>query len=429
MSTLANTTPPTVAVSPSRVRHAVVAVCMQILIGVVYSWSVFRAPLAQLHGWSKAQTVAPYRVSLLMVSAGMVIAGLWQDRRGARIVASTGGVMLAVGCVLAIFFGDTVLGLALTYGLLVGLGGGFAYVTPIANLVKWFPDKRGMMVGLAVMGNGLSPLFWAPFIEALIGKDPSRFHQTIPRAFLIMAGIFVVGVIGLAQLYRLPPPGWTPAGWTPPQWHLTFRDISTREMLTTWHFYALWVAYFLGTSVGLTAIGQASTLFQEVSRAGTLISGGVALGIMGVFNGAGRLSWGTVSDRFGRKGALLAMSVVSAIACLAFLRTVSGPLDVLAGLCLAAFAYGGILALMPALTADYFGPKYVGGNYGMLFSAWGLCGFVVPGYFEGILDRARATGNLAAGYQEVYWKLAVAALIVAVMALFLRPPATAPGRR
>jgi OFA family oxalate/formate antiporter-like MFS transporter len=399
---------------------------MQILIGVVYSWSVFRAPLSQLHGWSKTQTVAPYRVSLLMVSVGMIIAGLWQDRKGPRIVATIGGVMLGLGAALAATLGTSVSGLVWTYGLLVGLGGGFCYVTPIANLVKWFPDKRGAMVGLAVMGNGLSPLFWAPFIEALIGKDATRFHETIPRAFLMMSAIFLVGVLGLAQLYRTPPPGWRPAGWTPPPSQHTGRDISTREMLTTWQFYALWVLYFMGISVGLTAIGQASPLFQEVAKSGALISGGVALGIMGVFNGAGRLSWGAVSDRFGRKTSLIAMSLVSSIACIVFLRTATGPWDVLAGLCLAAFAYGGILALMPALTADYFGPKYVGGNYGLLFSAWGLCGFVVPGYFEAILDRAREAGNLPGGYQEVYLKLAVIAAAVAVMTTVLRPPRRSP---
>jgi OFA family oxalate/formate antiporter-like MFS transporter len=193
-------------------------------------------------------------------------------------------------------------------------------------------------------------------------------------------------------------------------------------MLTTWQFYALWVLYFMGISVGLTAIGQASPLFQEVSKAGTLISGGVALGIMGAFNGGGRLSWGAVSDRFGRKFSLIAMSLLSATACMVFLRTASGPWDVLAGLCLAAFAYGGILALMPALTADYFGPRYVGGNYGLLFSAWGLCGFLVPGYFEAILDRARAAGNLPGGYQEVYLKLAVIAAAVAALTMLLRSP-------
>jgi len=193
-------------------------------------------------------------------------------------------------------------------------------------------------------------------------------------------------------------------------------------MLATWQFYALWMIFFLGASVGLTAIGQASLLIQEVAHASAPITAGVAVGIMGLFNGAGRLGWGAVSDHLGRKTALLAMSSVSVIACLAFLRTASGFWDVIIGLCLAASSYGGYLALMPSLTADYYGQSSIGGNYGLVFSAWGLCGFLVPGYFESLLDRAREAGNLAGGYNEVYWKLAILGMIVAILVALLRSP-------
>src|SRR5450755_411921 len=191
-------------ISQSRVRHALVAVFMQIMISVVYSWSVLRGPLAQLHGWTKAQTIAPYRYTLIAVAIGAVLGGLWQDRKGSRLVATVGGLLLAVGCAGSALFGNTLGGLIVAYGLIGGLGGGFAYVTPIANLVKWFPDKRGTMVGLAVMGSGMSPLFWSPLIEKLIGKDPTQFAGTVPRTFLLMSVVFVVAVVGCAQLYRVP---------------------------------------------------------------------------------------------------------------------------------------------------------------------------------------------------------------------------------
>jgi OFA family oxalate/formate antiporter-like MFS transporter len=413
-----------VAAPSGRVRHAVVAVFTQMIVSVVYSWSVFRGPLTQLYGWSKAQTIAPYRYALLMVAVGAIVGGLWQDRKGARIVASVGGLLVAIGFLLSAWIGNTVGGMILGYGLIAGLGGGFAYVTPIANLVKWFPDKRGMMVGLAVMGSGVSPLFWSPLIERFIGTDPTRFHETIPRSLVIMAVIFSVLVIGAAQLYRVPPPGWRPAGWNPPVGTKMSREISSTRMLTTWQFYMLWIMFFLGSAVGLTAIGQASPLLQEIGLAGAPISAGVAVGVMGVFNGAGRLSWGSISDRLGRKLTMLAMCATSIVACLGFLRSASGFWMAIAGLCMAAFAYGGFLALMPALTADYYGQRNVGGNYGILFSAWGLCGFLVPGYFEGLLDQARAGGNLAAGYQQVYLQLAILAALVVGMTLFLRAPAS-----
>ena len=410
------------AVPASRARHAVIAVWIQAINAVVYSWSVFRPPLAQLHGWSKAQTIMPYRYCLLLVAVGAIVGGLWQDRKGPRVVASAGALMLAAGFVISAFLGDTLTGLVLGYGILGGLGGGFVYVTPIANLVRWFPDKRGMMVGLAVMGSGLSPLFWSPLIEATIGKDASRLHSTVPIAFIVMAVIFIVAVLLPAQLFRVPPAGWKPAGWTPQVDRSALRESTAGQMLGTWQFYVLWIAFVLGAAVGLTAIGQASPLIQEVSGAATPFSAGVAIGIMGIFNAGGRLSWGTVSDRIGRKSALFAMSCVSIIACLGLLRTASGFWGVVTGLCLAAFAYGGFLAVMPAFSADYFGQSHVGGNYGLLFLAWGVCGFLIPGYFEAALDRAREAGNLAAGYRDVYWDLAMLAVAVAVLAVVLRAP-------
>jgi OFA family oxalate/formate antiporter-like MFS transporter len=404
----------------NRARQACVAVFMQIIVAVVYSWSVLRGPLAELHGWSKAQTIMPYRYALVVIAIGSVIGGRWQDRYGPRMVATAGGLLVGIGFLISAFFGDTLAGLVIGYGVVAGIGGGFAYVTPIANLVKWFPDKRGSMVGLAVMGSGISPLFWGPLVESIVGHDPTRLNETVPRAFIAMALIFAAGVIGAAQFYRDPPAGWKPEGWNPPD-RTHHKQWSAWEMLTTWQFYSLWMIFFLGSSVGLTAIGQASPLFREFAGAAP-ISAGVAVGVMGLFNGAGRLGWGTFSDHAGRKMTLLMMSGAGIVACLVFLRTVNGFWDLMIGLSLAALSYGGFLALMPALSADYFGESNVGGNYGLLFLAWGLCGFVVPGYFESILDRARVAGNLAAGYNQVYLALAGLALAVAVLAALLRPP-------
>jgi MFS transporter, OFA family, oxalate/formate antiporter len=407
----------------NRARHAVIAVLMQLLVSLSYSYSVFRVPLSAWHGWSKAQTIAPYRYLLLMVSIGSIVGGAWQDRKGGRLVASVGGLMIGVGCLLSAWYGDTVTGLTLTFGVITGAGVGLAYVTPIANLLKWFPDKRGMVVGLAVMGSGFSALLWGPLVEALIGRDPARFHDSVPRTFLVMAVIFSVAVVGLAQFYRVPRPGWNPEGWVPPPTVQATTSLSTWEMFGAWQFYALYVTYFLGSSVGLTVIGQASPLLQDVGAAAAApISAGVALGVLGIFNACGRLGWGSLSDFLDRRWTLLAMSLVSIAACLGFLRNASGFWSAMLGLCLAAFAYAGYLALMPALTADYFGAKNIGGNYGVLFSAWGICGFVVPGYFESLLDRARDAGNLTAGYREVYLELAALAAVVAVLSLFLRPP-------
>jgi OFA family oxalate/formate antiporter-like MFS transporter len=410
-----------------RWRFAAAAVVMQLCLGVIYSWSVFRGPLEQLHGWSKSQTIAPYRYSLLFFTIGMIIAGFWQDRSGPRLVGSVGGLLLGAGCLLAALFGNTVEGLIVAYGVVAGIGVGFAYVTPIATCIKWFPDKRGMIVGFAVMGFGAGSLVFAPVLESLIGGDSAQFAATIPRTFLIMAAIFTVCVVGAAQFYRVPHPKWRPAGWTPPAagGPLRKEDFTPAEMMRTWQFYVLWLIFFLGSSVGITAIGEATPIVREMAAGGAAFSAGTALGMMSLFNGLGRLSWGSLSDKLGRNRTAMAMFAVEAIACLFLLRNASGFWQLVAGLCVAGFAYGGYLALMPSFTADYFGSKSLGANYGLLFTAWGLCGFFVPGYFATIMDRAKLNNNLAAGYNEVYITLAAFAALGVLLAWVVRRPGAA----
>lgn len=406
-----------------RWRFAAAAFLMQLCLGVIYAWSIFRNPLAALHGWSKAQTIAPYRYSLLFFTLGMIVAGFWQDRKGPRVVASAGGLLLALGCLLAAFLGDSVGGLVLAYGVVGGLGVGFAYVTPIATCVKWFPDHRGAIAGFAVMGFGAGPLLFGPLLERLIGSEPALYATTIPRTFLIIAVIFGVCVIGTAQIYRVPPAGWRPPGWTPPAASATRKEeFHPGDALRTWQFWALWLAYFLGASIGLTAIGEAAPFLTEAAQAGAFLSAGAALGVMSVFNGAGRLFWGALSDRMGRKGAAALMFGLYIVACLLVLRGASSFATGLVGLSMIGFAYGGFLALMPSFTADYFGSKSLGANYGLLFTAWGLSGFFVPGLFAGLLDRARLAGATPAGYDQIFLMLSALAAAGALAVVTLSRP-------
>jgi OFA family oxalate/formate antiporter-like MFS transporter len=400
---------------------------MQLCLGVLYSWAVFRGPLETLHGLSKAQSIAPYRYSLVFFTVSMVLAGFWQDKKGPRLVGSVGGILMGTGVLLAALLHANQAGLIFSYGILGGLGVGFAYVTPIATCVKWFPDKRGMIVGLAVMGFGAGSLIFAPLIEKLVGDNPALYAQTIPKTFVILAVIFYICVIGSAQVYRVPPSGWRPEGWEPPatMGAGTKEDFTPSEMLKTWQFYVLWVVYFLGTSVGITAIGQAKPIVVELAGAAAIMTGGTALGIMSFFNGIGRLAWGTTSDYIGRKMTTIAMYVVYIIACMFFLRTAADTgsfWQVLIGLCLVGFSYGGYLAMMPSFTADFYGAKNVGANYGIVFTAWGICGFVVPAYFAKIMDKAVAAGNVGAGYNSVYYQLAIGAVIGIVLVAILKRP-------
>ena len=415
----------------NRWRFVGAAIVMQLCLGALYSWSVIRGPLEPVHGWDKAQSIAPYRYSVAFFALAMIAAGFWQDKKGPRLVGSVGGILLGTGCMLAAFMGGgaTPNGMIMTYGVLGGLGTGFAYVTPIATCVKWFPDKRGMIVGFAVLGFGAGSLIFAPLIEKLLGSNPDAWAQTIPRTFIILSVTFYICVIGAAQVYRVPPAGYTPPGWTPPAaaGAPTREEYPPAEMMKTWQFYALWVIYFLGTAVGITAIGQAKPIIVELSKGTAAMTGGTAVGLMSFFNGVGRLVWGTTSDKIGRNITTAAMYGVYVIACLFFLRNATNFWQVLIGLCIVGFSYGGYLALMPSFTADYFGTKNIGANYGIIFTAWGVCGFTVPKYFGGIMVKAKAAGNIAAGYNQVYFTLAVMSAIGIALALIVKRPAQAVG--
>jgi OFA family oxalate/formate antiporter-like MFS transporter len=358
----------------------------------------------------------------------MIVAGFWQDKKGPRLVGSVGGVLLGAGCLLAAFIGDTPMGLNVAYGVVAGLGVGFAYVTPISTCVKWFPDKRGMVVGLAVMGFGIGSLVFAPLLEALLGKDPAQYAVTIPCSFMILSGIFFVFVIGCAQMFKVPPAGWKPEGWTAPVAAAGARlDYTPGEMLRTWQFWVLWLVYFLGSSIGLTAIGESAPLVKELAGSAAVMTGGVALGVMSLFNGVGRLIWGAASDKMGKQKVVYTMFALSALTCALLLRGTTDFWRVLAGICVVGFCYGGYLALMPSLAAEYYGAKNIGANYGLLFTAWGAAGFTIPRYIASILEAQKKAGAVAAGYDQMFYTLAGLAVAGIAVNFFLQKPKTSPA--
>jgi len=392
------------------------ALVVQLCLGVLYAWSVFRPVLEKDFEWTKAETGYPYQASLLFFAVGMIVAGRIQDRIGPRKVAMMGGVMLALGAVLTGVVGDTVIAVMLTYGVLGGLGVGFAYVTPIATLVKWFPDKRGLITGLAVFGFGVATVVFAPVISSLLSS------VGIATTFYILAAIFVVLVCGAGSLFRVPPAGWKPAGWNPPahvaQAHAVDSPVS--RTLRTWQFWVVWLVYFLGAGVGLMTIGKAKPLGLDVAQ----VSDGMAtVGVMvlGVFNALGRLSWGSLSDRLGRLRTVMVMFTGYIVAFLGLLPWTGNTATWLIGICLVGFCFGGYLAIMPSLTADYYGTKSLGANYGALFTAYGIGGVVWPYIIDAL---SKSTGSFT-----WVWYIATAccAIGLALTAIVRAPRPVAGG--
>jgi OFA family oxalate/formate antiporter-like MFS transporter len=433
----------------NRWRFVFAALVMQICLGILYAWSVFRPPLQALNGWDASQAGMPYNFSLLFFTVGMIIAGFWQDKKGPRLVGSVGGVFLGLGCILASFMVQDYTGLVFAYGVLGGLGVGFAYVTPIATCVKWFPDKRGTIVGLAVLGFGAGSLIFGPVLEGMMGLEALKaklaaggsllnnpeLAGNIKGTFLTIGLAFLVFVIGAAQFYKVPPAGYRPPGWNPPTaaGPATKEQFNPGEMLRTWQFYVLWLLYFLGAAVGLVAIGQAKPLitpaYDSATKAGAwVLTGGWAVGIMAAFNGVGRLAWGSLSDKIGRNLTTFFMFCVYILASL-LLIFVGVPqtayLAVLASLCFIGFAYGGYLAMLPAFTADYYGASKVGTNYGILFTAWGISGMTNNFYLDKYVIKpaiANPSIGFVGGYQKVFWILTVMAVIGAALALLVKRP-------
>jgi len=365
------------------------ALVLQLCLGVLYAWSVFRAPLMKELGWSVKEAGYPYMTSLFFFAVGMIFAGRWQDKAGPKKVAIFGGLLLGAGAILAGVLYKTVGGMMFAYGILGGLGVGFAYVTPIATCIKWFPDMRGTITGLAVFGFGAGTLVFGPLINKLIAQ------MGIQNTFFVLGAIFIVAVCGAGSMFKVPPAGYKPAGWNPPAaaaGTVTKLDWTPNEMMGNAQFYVLWVIYLFGAAAGLMIIGQAVPIGLEVAKLDRAVAAG-GLGTMALLNGLGRLVHGSISDKLGRKNTVILMFCEYLVAFLLLLPNADTFTKWLVGICIVGFAYGGYLALMPSITADYFGTKSLGTNYGYLFTAWGIAGVGGPFMIDAIKSATGAFTN------------------------------------
>ncbi|MBP8984133.1 MAG: OFA family MFS transporter [Syntrophobacterales bacterium] len=366
------------------------ALLIQVSLGAVYIYSVFKPALgARFPDWSATDLALPSQIILAFFALSTIFAGRIQDKIGPKKVATVGGILLGLGLVLS-SFAQNLLVFTLCFSVLGGIGIGTAYVCPIATCVKWFPDMRGLITGLAVAGFGAGALVFTPVAKALIAS------QGIMAAFLWLGVIFLVAVVLGAQLMVNPPAGYKPAGWNPPASVAGVSsqgsDFTWQEMLKTSQFYLLWLTYFAGCTAGLMIIMNVLNIWQSVSilglaGTGTTIpkdvfkgitdQGATAIMVVAILNALGRIVWGKVSDNLGRKNTLAVMFLFSGIVMLA-LNYMSSFTLYLVGVSCIGFCFGGFLALYPAVTADYFGTKNVGANYGWMFTAYGAGGLFGP---------------------------------------------------
>jgi OFA family oxalate/formate antiporter-like MFS transporter len=393
---------------------ATAGVFFQIALGAVYAWSVFRTPLAKQFGWSIPEVTLTFTISIFVLGIAAFFGGLWLNRRGPRIVALTGGALYGLGVFLASFSDHGLWWLYLTYGVIGGIGLGFGYIVPVAVLVKWFPDRRGLITGIAVGGFGAGALITAPVATRLI--------QTVGvlHTFAYLGIAFLIVTVVSGAFMQNPPEGWKPAGWSPSATQVAQRarrDYTLREALATWQWWALWLLLFLNTSAGISVISQEAPMFQELARVSAVVAAGM-VGVVSLGNALGRVFWAGVSDAITRKATFFVMFLLQVLL-FWFLPGISsaGILTVVAFVVL--LCYGGGFGTMPAFAADYFGAKNVGPIYGLMLTAWGFASAFGPLL---IAYMRQASGT----YRGALHVIAGVMLVSAVLPVLVSPPREAP---
>jgi len=352
---------------------AIAGVLLQVALGAVYAWSVFRAPLTKQFGWSVSEVTFTFTISIFVLGIAAFFGGLWLNRKGPRIVAVTGGFLYGLGVFLASFADHRLWWLYLSYGIIGGAGAGLSYIVPVAVLVKWFPDRRGVSTGIAVGGFGAGALVIAPVATHLI-----QSVGALPTFAYLGIALLVVTVV-TGYFMQNPPEGWKPEGWAPTAAQASQRsshDYTLGEALRTWQWWALWLLLFLNTSAGISVISQESPLFQQLAKVSAVAAAGM-VGVVSIGNALGRVFWAWASDSISRRATFMVMFLAQAV-----LFWTLPSISSAAAVTLVAFVilmcYGGGFGTMPAFVADYFGSKNVGPIYGLMLTAWGFASAFGP---------------------------------------------------
>lgn len=390
------------------------ALGINLALGILYTWSVISKAIPEDWGWTEQQKSWPYAIACLVFSIMMVPAGRLQDKISPRWVATFGGLLVGLGMMLA-SRGNSYWNYMLGFGVLAGTGIGFGYASATPPAVKWFPAARtGMIAGIVVSGFGLASVYAAPLTNWLV-----KLEGGVPGAMFTLGLAFLVVVVLLAQLLRTPPKGYVPAGTIPasPGAVAKKEDFAPSEMLRTPQFYLLWFMYACGAGAGLMIIAKLAVIADK--QAGVAL-GFVLVASLAVGNGAGRIIAGMASDKLGRKptiiGCLLFQAVLMIVLTLATKGSMLCAIPFMAVLsALMGANYGANLALYPSVTKDFYGLKNFGVNYGLVFTSWGIGGFML----------SLVAGKLYDTYQTFTYSCYLAAgllVLAAVGALLLRPP-------
>lgn len=383
----------------------VLGMVVNMCLGAVYAYSVFKKPLEEMFKASATQGNLPYMIFLAMFALFTFFSGRFIDKMGPRIVMMVGGIVVGIGWMLT-YFASNIYMVVMTYGIIGGAGVGIVYGGPVSVATKWFPDKKGLAVGLSLLGFGASAFVTAPLAKTLIG-----IYGPL-ATFGIMGVAFLVVTVILSMPMRFPPANYKPAGWTPPPAAAGAKSFTAGSMLKTPSFYGLWLCYILGATAGLMAIGISASVGREVigldaTKAATLVM------IFAIFNGIGRPIFGALTDKITPKWSAVLSFVLIFVASIMMLSAGKGSDLVFAiAFCLFWLCLGGWLAIGPAATAGFFGLEGYAQKYGVVFSAYGL-GAIIGGIISGSAKDAFGS------YTVAFYPTAAMAIFGIIIALLL----------
>ncbi|RPI61692.1 MAG: MFS transporter [Planctomycetaceae bacterium] len=364
---------------PNRWAIAAAGVAIQMMLGTVYAWSFFKTPFINAHGWAPHMVGVTFALAIFFLGFSAALGGRLVDKAGTKTVASIAAVLFGAGTFLAGLANDTgnIYLLWIGYGVIGGIGNGLGYVTPVAVLLRWFPDKKGFITGLAVMGFGLGAAFMS--LVAMVTID-QKTGAGLSGTFYVLGIVFLVGLLIAAQKLVNPPPGYAPRAATGKS-----KAIPAAESLTlgqaksTSQLYILWIILFLNVAAGIAVVSNLAYMLNDMKIAGPMV---VTTMILGSFcNGVGRLLWGWLSEKIGRRNIFL-LIFLTQIPLFILLPNIGGYWAFTLVACYILLCYGGGFGTMPSFTADTFGPKNIGAIYGMILLAWGVAGGIGPGLME-----------------------------------------------
>jgi len=367
------------ATSPTKNRWliALSAVGIHISIGSVYSWSVFTKPLQEQFGWTLNELSLTFSLAIVFLGLSAAFMGRWVEQQGPRKSATLAAILFGTGLIgagVAVLLKSLTL-LYLTYGVIGGMGLGIGYISPVSTLVKWFPDRRGQATGLAIMGFGFASVIAGPLIARLITSIG------LAGTFFLLGTVYVTIMLIAASYLALPPNGWTPTNSKAdhdanrlPKPDLEY--LTANQAIRTRRFYFLWVMLFINITSGIAIIAVASPMAQELTGMTSLAAASM-VGIMGLFNGLGRIGWASFSDKIGRPVTYILFFVIELL-CFFFLPRATHPLVFQALVFLILTCYGGGFACVPAYIGDLFGTKQLAAIHGYILTAWAAAGYVGP---------------------------------------------------